>query len=200
VPEAGNDVERLVREARAQLPATHRALLTQIGVQEVVLDRWPGDVQDLYRTIKKQAPSDAALADTLAVWPEGIRVVAFNGPLLLRYLGGRPGQSLSMESCQFIINGLAWHEYGHALSVTRSSSEQRRSGVRLLEQLPEQMRDSIAYPGTYLRNQVFDEVIAHVYGLMVHRLVRGDGYGPPDFLPREVFDAFKEVVPWPPNP
>jgi hypothetical protein len=46
------------------------------------------------------------------------------------------------------------------------------------------LRGSIDYPGGYRRSEVFDEVIATVYAVMVSRVV---------------FDAFKEVIPWPPN-
>jgi phage tail protein X len=111
-----------------------------------------------------------------------------------------PGEGLSDASIRAVIENLAWHEYGHALSVTRASTEQRADGVRLLGLLTEPMRDAIGYPDTYRAHQVFDEVIAHVYALMIGRAVRGEGYGRPDFLHRSILSAFKEVVPWPPSP
>ncbi len=130
------------------------------------------------------------------MWLQSVRVVAYNGPLLVTALGelGR-----DYEVHQPVIDSLAWHEYGHALSFTRSTTEQRRDGVRLLELLPPNLRQSIYYPGGYRRHEVFDEVMAHVYPLMVGRAVRGNGYARPAFLAPDIFKAFTEVVPRPPS-
>lgn len=75
----------------------------------------------------------------------------------------------------------------------------KRSGVRLLELLPSGLRQAIDYPGGYRPRQVFDEVIANVYALMIGRVVQFNDYGTPKFLHPQVFEAFQSVVPWPPD-
>jgi hypothetical protein len=47
--------------------------------------------------------------------------------------------------------------------------------------------------------QVFDEVIANVYALVIGRAVQSGDYGMPSFLHPDVCDAFRAVVPWPPD-
>lgn len=181
----------IVRAARAALPLSHRALLDQLRVQEQAADAWPGDVQALYRTLGEVAPRASDLAHAVAVWLDELRVVAFNVPLLDRMTHG-----LGRETRQGVISAIAWHEYGHALSLSRSTWEQRRDGVRLLGLLPQGLAGSIDYPGGYRRAEVFDEVVATVYAALIDR-VRSDGYRCPDYLHEEVFEAFKEVIPWP---
>lgn len=194
--EAQSRSDRLLREirrARVELPAEHRNLLEQIGAQEGVIDDWPRGVQNLYRSILKTPPSEAVLARAAAAWLDGLRTVVFNGPFMHEAVVG-----LNAKTREKVVAYLAWHEYGHALSLTRSTREQREDGVRLLGLLSDGLRGSIDYPGGYGRFEVFDEVIATVYATMVAR-IRTDGYGMPRFLHPEVFQAFKEVIPWPPS-
>ncbi len=190
-------LETMVKRARRKLPSSHGALLDQIGVQDAVQQDWPHGVMNLYVTIGATPPAVADVHGALAVWLQALRVVAYNGPSLVAALDIN---ATGYEVHQPVIDSLAWHEYGHALSFTRSTAEQRQDGVRLLELLPPNIRQSIYYPGGYKRHEVFDEVIAHVYPLMIGRAVRGGGYVPPDFLAPDVFNAFKEVIPWPPSP
>jgi hypothetical protein len=182
-----------IRRARARLPAEHRNLLEQIGAQEAAKDDWPHGVQDLYRSVQEKPPTDAALAGAAAVWLDGLRAVVFNAPLLHETTFG-----LSDAAREELIAYIAWHEYRHALSLTRSTREQREDGERLFSLLPSGMRGSIDYPSGYSRLEVFDEVIATVYAVMISR-VRTDGYGVPKFLHHDVFHAFAEVIPWPPT-
>jgi hypothetical protein len=194
--DGGSDHDTLldaIRRARRQLPAEHRSLLEQIGVQEVIIDDWPRAVQDLYRTLLEPPPAAEELTGAAAVWLDSRRTVAFNGPLLRQATAGLGSQ----PQCAAIA-ALAWHEYGHALSATRASAERKRDGLRLLGLLPSGLRDAIAYPGGYRAIQVFDEVIATVYAVMVDR-VRANDYGPPNWLHTDVYEAFQEVIPWPPT-
>jgi hypothetical protein len=184
---------REIRRARALLPTEHQNLLAQIGTQEGTVEDWPRGVQDLYRSVRMAPPSEAALARAAAVWLDGLRTVVFNAPLMREITSG-----LADEAREHIVAYVAWHEYGHALSLTRSTHAQRESGVRLLELLPDGIRGSIDYPGGYRRLEVFDEVIATVYALLISR-IRIDGYGVPAFLHPDVVHAFKEVIPWPPS-
>ena len=79
-------------------------------------------------------------------------------------------------------------------------SAMKRNGVRLMELLPPGLRQAIDYPGSYRPRQVFDEVIANVYALMIRRAVHDNDYGSPGFLDPQVLQAFQSVVPWPPDP
>ena len=128
------------------------------------------------------------------MWLPTRRIVAYNAPLLQRVLA-----DTTLSTRQAVINNLAWHEYGHALSATRASAEMRRDGPRLVELLPTGLRAGIDFPGAYRPREVFDEVIANVYALMVGRAVQIKDYGVPGFLHRDVYDAFAAVVPWPPD-
>lgn len=188
------DLKLLIRRARQLVPASHRGLLEQIRVQDAVIDDWPAGVQALYETLREAPPSLQAIGDAIAVWLPDRKVVAYNGPRLVLALSG-----VNDSTRQSVINNLAWHEYGHALSVERASDEMRNGGVQLLELLPEGLKAAIDYPGSYGLRQVFDEVIANVYAMMVGRAVHFDDYRVPAFLHTKVRDAFVAVVPWPPE-
>ena len=110
-----------IRAARAQLPLQHRVLLEQIGTQEVAIAEWPSGVQDLYRTLRAAPPAEAELADAAAVYLDELRTIAFNASRLHELIFG-----LTDEWRRRIVAGVAWHEYGHALSLTRSTVDQRR--------------------------------------------------------------------------
>jgi hypothetical protein len=188
------DIERAVRAARARLPRSHQGLLEQINAQDLVVGAWPAGVLDLYRTVQKRPPEEQHLRGALAVWLEDMRVVAFNGPLLRTFLDG-----FDNATVQHWVNQIAWHEYGHALSATRAPDDARQQGPRLLELLPDGVRRAIDYPGSYSRRQVFDEVIANLYPMMLDRAVSLNDYGRPEFLHPDVYDAFRQVLPWPPT-
>lgn len=147
----------------------------------------------MYRTLRETPPTTAQLANAAAVWLDGLRTVAFNAALLDQATAG-----LDEQHRRATIAAIAWHEYGHALSLTRATADQRKTGPRLFELLSQGLRDAIDYPGGYRQSELFDEIIAGVYTQLVHR-VRSHGYLPPESLHPEVFSAFKEVIPWPPS-
>jgi phage tail protein X len=190
------DLETLIAHARGQLPASHRALLEQVGLQDTVVHDWPSGVRALYLTLGETPPRRSQIEGSVALWLPARRVVAYNGRLLTHALGD---PELTASTRQAVVDNIAWHEYGHALSVTRASPELKRDGPRLLALLPPGLRSAIDYPGTYRRREVFDEVIAHVYALMIRRAVQFKDYGVPTFLHRDLYQAFQAVVPWPPD-
>jgi phage tail protein X len=116
--------------------------------------------------LKATPPTASDLANALAVWLPDVRVVAYNGDLLNHALNVH---DLDQTSVQRAIDNIAWHEYGHALSATRASPATKRDGPRLLALLPPGLRAAIDYPGGYRQMQVFDEVIANVYALVIGR-------------------------------
>jgi hypothetical protein len=190
---ASFDLVASVRSARRSLPPEHRALLDHLNAQETALYDWPQEVCDLFVTLGERPPPRERLAGAAAVWLEARRLVAFNAPLLTAATEG-----LDERSRDAIVARVAWHEYGHALSVMRAARDQRADGPRLLRLLPDGLRGSIDHPGGYRAVEVFDEVIANVYALMIARVCDGR-YGDPEFLHPDVLDAFKEVIPWPPS-
>lgn len=48
------DIEALIESARRRLPASHRALLEQLGVQDAVIHEWPRSAQDPTRRCAKR--------------------------------------------------------------------------------------------------------------------------------------------------
>lgn len=165
---AGDDVEQLPREihaARRPLPGAHQEILDQIGVQETLVENWPAGVIDLYRTLNEPAPAASELDGSAAVWLDERRAVAFSAQFLRSAIGG-----LNASSRRHIVAAVAWHEYGHALSVNRATVEHRRRGLELLGLAPPFIREAVDHPTRYRSSQVFDEVIAHVYVLLVARV------------------------------
>jgi hypothetical protein len=183
-----------IRAARSALPAEHRELLDQLGVQETAIDDWPDGVIDLYATLREPTPTREELDGVAATWLDGLRTVALNARGLIETV-----RDLDPPTRRILLHGIAWHEYGHALSFTRATREHRARGPELLALLPEGLRKTIHYPGRYRTDQVFDEVIANVYALLVGRIHSG-GYSCPAYLHPAVFSAFEEVIPWPRTP
>jgi hypothetical protein len=183
-----------IQTARRGLPSEHRRLLDDLRAQKKVVTDWPAEVLDLYETLLETPPKPTALDGAAAVWLNGLRIVAFNGPLLQRAALG-----LDDPTRRVIVARITWHEYGHALSVTRATKEHRDRGPELLELLPAGLRGAIDYPGRYRRSEIFDEIIATLYSVLVGR-VRTDGYVQPKYLHPHVFAAFQEVIPWPRTP
>jgi hypothetical protein len=181
-----------IKRARTNLPNTHRALLDQLNVQETVIADWPGGVIDLYQTVRERPPTRAQLERAAAVWLHDRRIVAFNTPLLEVAMSG-----LDSASRRYLTQSIAWHEYGHALSFMRSAAEHRTQGPRLLTLLPVGLRRAIG-PDEYRASEIFDEIVATMYVVMIDR-IREHGYGAPEFLHPDLFVAFQEVIPWPPT-
>lgn len=185
-------LERDIREARRALPAQHAKLLEQLNVQEDLVTDWPGRVLDLYRTLGETPPAAAAVSRVAAVWLDARSTIAFNAPYLAAAAAG-----LDPSSRYRMVAAIAWHEYGHALSLARASREHRALGPELVELLPGPLRKVVA-EDEYRRAQLFDEVVATIYALMVDR-IRDHGYRAPEFLHPRVFATFQEVIPWPPT-
>jgi hypothetical protein len=191
------DAEQLlqqIRAVRADLPRGHRTLLDAIGVQEMIAARWPDDVLDLYRTLNEPEPRSGSLDGATAAWLSGLRAVVFNLDEIRMVSAG-----LNDTSRRKAISWVAWHEYGHALSVHRAKNEHHHRGPALLKLAPESVQQSIDFPGRYRTKQVFDELIATLYPMLIDR-VRTAGYVQPDYLHDDVYAAFQEVIPWPEIP
>jgi len=89
---------------------------------------------------------------------------------------------------------IAWHEWGHALSIARCSEEHVAAGVRLLQLAPDGIRNSIRSAG-YGERQYTHEVIAETYALMMLRRLAG-GSGQPSWLNDEIYELLTETTGW----
>ena len=181
-----------VRLARHRLPSQHIAVLDALGVQETVCASWPGPVLDLYETVRMTPPDARALRDAAGLWLPALRTAAFNGPFLRAVTDG-----LDEASRREFVANVAWHEYGHALSLALSTADQRRRGSELLKLAPDVIQRQVGQHG-YRSDEIFDELIAGVYALLVGGVPRY-GYGLPRYLNKLLFDEFKEIIPWPPT-
>lgn len=170
--------EHTVRSAWLTLPDEHRALLQAVGADQWrIVDEPLGTVaSDLLRSAGSHAPSkaeQASLNDAVGVWVPSLRAVLINESH--QALAG-----LDTSSREAFLARIAWHEWGHALSVARCSPEDIADGARLLDLAPAGISASIR-TANYRRSQYTHELIAEIYALLMARRLRGV-YGQPTWL------------------
>jgi hypothetical protein len=132
--------DQLVQLAWDALPAAHRRLLTQIGASEweVVSVGLGHAVDDRVRSSggsPATPPRIAADNKALGIWVPELRLVLINEthPQL---------ENASAETREELITNVAWHEWGHALSVTGPPHD-LSEGDRLLAMAPAGIRERI---------------------------------------------------------
>jgi hypothetical protein len=101
---------------------------------------------------------------------------------------------LDGEAREAFLANVAWHEWGHALSVVRCSREDRAAGQRLLDLAPEGVRQSIRRAG-YAARDYTHEVIAETYALLMARRIRGH-QDQPEWLNDEIYSLVRGVTGW----
>jgi hypothetical protein len=131
----------LVQLAWDVLPPAHRQLLTQAGAsaREIVSERLGDAVAARLGSANEPAPSKgdtAANNEALGMWVPGLRLVLINDahPAL---------QSADPATREALLMWVAWHEWGHALSVTSHSPHDPAEGARLLALAPDGIRERI---------------------------------------------------------
>jgi hypothetical protein len=174
--------EHTVRSAWLTLPAEHRALLQTVGADQWRLVNEPlgAAVLDLLRSAGSHTLSkaeQAELNDAAGVWVPGLRVVVINESH--QALAG-----LNTSSREAFVARIAWHEWGHALSVARCSREDIADGMRLLDLAPAGISANIR-TANYRTSQYTHELIAEIYALLMARRLRGV-YGQPPWLHSEL--------------
>lgn len=99
------------------------------------------------------------------MWVPDLRLVLINKthPALL---------SADPTTREALTTWVAWHEWGHALSVTNISSHDPGEGARLLALAPDGVRVRIRR-GNYPRREYLHELIAETYALLMRERVEG---------------------------
>jgi hypothetical protein len=186
------DADRTVEMAWRNLPGSHRRLLESIGADQwQVVDEPLGKAAESLRLSAGLQAYPGAIRDeldrALGVWLKELQLVVINvaHPKL---------EGLDEATREEFIARVAWHEWGHALSVVRCSAEDIAKGSRLLELAPNGIRDRVREAG-YRTSQYTYEVIAETYALLMLRRLKG-GTGQPSWLNHEIYGLLKVMTEW----
>lgn len=190
----GRNADEIVRRAWRDLPDQDRNLLEAIGAHHwAVYRRSLGVVADeLLRTAGcgslPAAEVNRANA-ALALWVPDIRVVLINESHPA--FDGLDGPTLAYD-----LSRVAWHEWGHALSLDRTAEAEIRAGEHYVGLLPEGLARIVRQAG-YRRREYTHEVVAEVYAMLMTRRRQGRT-GRPDWLHPEVYELVRRVAGWNP--
>jgi hypothetical protein len=127
------------------------------------------------------------LDDALAVWIPDIRVVLIDA-------GHTELEGLDRPVLERVIARLAWHEWGHALSLHRCSPEDLAAGHRLLKLAPEGVREVIR-AARYRPKEYTHELVAEIYAMLIGRH-RHNLVGRPEWLNDEIYKLVMRVTGW----
>ncbi len=171
------------------LPSSHRRLLTHVGAS-----RWEIVGQGLGHAANERLTSAGETAssrkqteagnEALGMWVPDLRLVLINKahPALL---------NADATTREALTTWVAWHEWGHALSVTNISSHDSGEGARLLTLAPDGIRERIRR-GNYPRREYIHELIAETYALLMRERIEGRP-GQPPWLPNEIYQLISRI-------
>jgi hypothetical protein len=91
-----------------------------------------------------------------------------------------------------LLTWVAWHEWGHALSIEGPSSHDPGEGERLLALAPDGIRERVRR-ARYPRREYFHELVAETYALLMRERVEGRS-GRPSWLPDEIYNLMARVA------
>lgn len=188
----GDGADKIVRQAWLELPRGDRDLLKAINA-----DQWQACEQplgqytdELLRSAGRQSlpANEIARADVaLALWVPDLRVVLIN-------VNHPAFDGLDGPTFAYDLSRVAWHEWGHALSIDRAEEEDIAAGERYVELLPEGLAKLVRQAG-YRRREYTHEVVAEIYAiLMIWR--RQGKTGRPPWLHPEVYELVRRVAGW----
>jgi hypothetical protein len=185
------EADRIVRMAWLSLPPAHQELLQAIGAaQWRVVDEPLGRAVDaLLRSAGQPTLTRAGrtrLDLAMGAWIQALRIVLVCGahPRLAE---------LNSPTRARLIARIAWHEWGHALSLVRCTPDDVAAGPDLLDQAPDGVREAIRRGG-YLSCEYTYELIAEVYALLMER--RQQATGRPRWLSEDIYDLLKRTTGW----
>jgi hypothetical protein len=183
------NAEQLVRLAWDALPSRDRRALKQIGASkwDIVSERLGNAVAARLISAGETAPGNAQTAaenDALGMWVPELRLVLINEahPAVLR---------ADRTTREALLTWVAWHEWGHALSVASNTPHDLGEGVRLLALAPDGIRERIR-AGHYPRREYIHELIAETYALLMRERVEGRQTQPP-WLPDEIYQLMARI-------
>ncbi|MFY9488212.1 MAG: hypothetical protein WAP35_05895 [Solirubrobacterales bacterium] len=129
------------------------------------------------------------LDEALGIWLPKLRIVLFNiaHPAL--------DDGLNDQSFAEMVADVAWHEWGHALSIDRSTKDDIRAWGKYLAMAPAGIAERIRRAG-YRRGEITHEIIASTYAALISRRVSG-AEGIPEWLDQETHELMKRVTEWP---
>ncbi len=183
---------RIVETAWRKLPPDHRLLLEEVGASQwiVVEEALGSSIDGLLRSAGHRGLSKRLRLQTdaaVAVWVPDLRIVVFNTrhPVLA---------GLSRRASAQFLTRTAWHEWGHALSIARCTTEDVAAGPTLLDLAPTAVSGSIRGAG-YRGNEYTHELVAQIYSLLIERRQRKESERP-SWLNQELYDLVKRVTAW----
>lgn len=178
--------------AWADLPSRHRELLEAIGAEcwDATARPLGTYADELLRSAGYPGldpPARIGRDRARGLWIPELRVVLINA-VHSDYEG------LDRPSRENALARVAWHEWGHALSLHGATREDVAAGQKLLESLPSELADTIRLAG-YLRREYTHEVVAEVYALLMVRRRKGV-IGRPQWVSDQVDELIRRVVGW----
>jgi hypothetical protein len=183
------NAEELVQLAWDALPSSHRGLLANIGASrwEIVTASLGDAADERLRSAGERALSKAQGAadnQALGMWVPDLRLVLINEthPALL---------SADTPTREALLTWVAWHEWGHALSVTNAVPHDPGEGARLLALAPDGVRERIRR-GNYPRREYIHELIAETYALLMRERIEGRP-GQPPWLQNEIYQLISRI-------
>jgi hypothetical protein len=183
------EAEELVKLAWDALPSSHRRLLTQVGASQwEIVNGGLGHAAEERLVSAGETPlgkgQTAANDEALGMWVPNLRLVLINEthPALL---------GTDRATREALLTWVAWHEWGHALSVTNPSPHDPGEGMRLLALAPEGIRERIRR-GNYPRREHIHELIAETYALLMRERIEGRP-GQPPWLPTEIYQLITRI-------
>ncbi len=189
-PPAANVANQVVKQAWRALQPYQRTLLEGIGAgQWRVADRALGAVvSELLRSAgSRQLAGERlkALDDSLGVWVPELRVMLINA--------SHPKfEGLDESSFAAAISDVAWHEWGHALSLDRADNDEIKRGPKLLELAPPGIAENVR-SGCYVPSQVTHELVANLFATLTARRQAG-GEGKPEWLEEQLWTLVKKTT------
>jgi hypothetical protein len=186
------DATRIVRLAWLRLPPAHRSLLEAVGASQWQIVNGPiGSIaDDMLRSAGQPGlcpPARSRLDGALGAWVPGLQVLLIN-------VGHAAVAGLDTKAYEAFVAHIAWHEWGHALSLARCSSDDVAAGDKLLASAPKGISEGIRSAG-YGANNYTHEVVAETYALMMARRIRGHR-DKPTWLDDKIYNLLKRVTGW----
>lgn len=186
----GTDANDIVQRAWRDLPPRDRGLLEAIGADHWrVCERALGSYADeLLRSADRGSLPKGEIVranDALALWVPDLRVVLINE-------GHSAFDGLDDSTFTYDLSRVAWHEWGHALSIDRADEADIAAGERYLALLPDGLAEFIRQAG-YRRREYTHEVVAEIYAILM--ILRRQGKtGRPPWLHPEVYELVRRVA------